>query len=316
MLGYILRRLILTLPVLWGVSLIVFIAIRMVPGDVILAKMQGEFSTKPEQIAQMRADLGLDVPGYVQYFRWIGGVVRGDFGTSMNTFRPVLSEIVSRLGITAELAILSLFFGTLIAVPIGILSAVFQDSWIDYLGRVLAMLALSVPSFVIATSLILFPSLWWGYFPPLGLAPFFERPLENLQQVIPATIALGAILAGQIMRLTRSSVLEVLRSDFVRTARAKGLRDLVVVWRHVLKASLIPVVTLIGSDFGRLLGGTVIIEAIFAFPGMGLLTLTAIQLRDYTQLQGNVLFIAAVFVLFNLLVDLLYGVLDPRIRYS
>jgi peptide/nickel transport system permease protein len=316
MLGYILRRLILTLPVLWGVSLIVFIAIRMVPGDVILAKMQGEFSTKPEQIAQMRADLGLDVPAYVQYFRWIGGVVRGDFGTSMNTFRPVLSEIVSRLSITAELAILSLIFGTLIAVPIGVLSAVFQDSWIDYLGRVLAMLALSIPSFVIATSLILFPSLWWGYFPPLGLAPLFERPLENLQQVIPATIALGAILAGQIMRLTRSSVLEVLRSDFVRTARAKGLRDLLVVWRHVLKASLIPVVTLIGSDFGRLLGGTVIIESIFAFPGMGLLTLTAIQLRDYTQLQGNVLFIAAVFVLFNLLVDLLYGVLDPRIRYS
>jgi len=316
MLGYILRRLLLTIPVLWGVSLIVFIAIRMVPGDVILAKMQGEFSTKPEQIAQMRHDLGLDVPGYVQYIRWISGVVRGDFGVSMNTFRPVLSEIVGRLSITAELAILSLFFGTLIAVPIGVMSAVFQDSWIDYLGRLLAMLALSVPSFVIATSLILFPSLWWGYFPPLGLAPFFERPLENLQQVIPATIALGAILAGQIMRLTRSSVLEVLRSDFVRTARAKGLRDLLVVWRHVLKAALIPVVTLIGSDFGRLLGGTVIIEAIFAFPGMGLLTLTAIQLRDYTQLQGNVLFIAAVFVMFNLLVDLLYGVLDPRIRYS
>lgn len=316
MLGYILRRLLLTIPVLWGVSLIVFIAIRMVPGDVILAKMQGEFSTKPEQIAQMRHDLGLDVPGYVQYIRWISGVVRGDFGVSMNTFRPVLSEIVGRLSITAELAILSLFFGTLIAVPIGVMSAVFQDSWIDYLGRLLAMLALSVPSFVIATSLILFPSLWWGYFPPLGLAPFFERPMENLQQVIPATIALGAILAGQIMRLTRSSVLEVLRSDFVRTARAKGLRDLLVVWRHVLKAALIPVVTLIGSDFGRLLGGTVIIEAIFAFPGMGLLTLTAIQLRDYTQLQGNVLFIAAVFVMFNLLVDLLYGVLDPRIRYS
>jgi peptide/nickel transport system permease protein len=140
--------------------------------------------------------------------------------------------------------------------------------------------------------------------------------LENLQQVLPATVALGAILAGQNMRLTRSSVLEVLRSDFVRTARAKGLRDVWVIWRHVLKASLIPVVTLIGSDFGRLLGGTVVIESIFAFPGMGLLTLTSIQLRDYTQLQGNVLFIAAVFVLFNLLVDLLYGVLDPRIRYT
>jgi len=304
------------IPVLWGVSLIVFFAIRMVPGDVIMAKMQGEFSTKPEQMAKMRAELGLDVPGYVQYGRWIGGVLHGDLGTSMNTFRPVWSEIVSRVPITAELALLSLVFGTLIAVPIGVASAVFQDSWIDYVGRLFAMLALSVPSFVIATCLILFPSLWWGYFPPLGLAPLIERPFENLQQVIPATIALGAILAGQIMRLTRSSVLEVLRADFVRTARAKGLADTAIVWRHVLKASLIPVVTLIGSDFGRLLGGTVVIETIFAFPGMGLLTLTSIQLRDYTQLQGNVMFIAAVFVLFNLLVDLLYGVLDPRVRYS
>ncbi|MGE3271339.1 MAG: ABC transporter permease [Chloroflexota bacterium] len=316
MAGYIVRRLLLMIPVLWGVSLIVFIAIRMVPGDVILAKMEGEFSSKPEQIARMRAELGLDVPGYVQYARWIGGVLQGDFGTSMNTFRPVLREIINRVPITAELAILSLVFGTLIAVPIGVVSAVFQDTWLDYLGRLIAMLALSVPSFVIATCLILFPSLWWGYFPPLGLASFTERPLENLQQVIPATIALGAILAGQITRLTRSSVLEVLRSDFVRTARAKGMADRWIIWRHVLKAALIPVVTLIGSDFGRLLGGTVVIEAIFAFPGMGLLTLTSIQLRDYTQLQGNVVFIAAVFVMFNLLVDLLYGVLDPRIRYS
>jgi peptide/nickel transport system permease protein len=316
MTAYIARRLLLMIPVLWGVSLIVFFAIRMVPGDVILAKMQGEFSAKPEQMARMRAELGLDVPAYVQYGRWLGGVLHGDFGTSMNTFRPVLSEIANRVPITAELALLSLFFGILIAVPIGVASAVFQDTWIDYLGRLLAMLALSIPSFVIATALILFPSLWWGYFPPLGLAPLTERPLENLQQVIPATIALGAILAGQIMRLTRSSVLEVLRSDFVRTARAKGLADLAIVARHVLKASLIPVITLIGSDFGRLLGGTVVIETIFAFPGMGLLTLTSIQLRDYTQLQGNVMFIAAVFVLFNLLVDLLYGVLDPRVRYS
>src|SRR5919199_1199690 len=186
MTAYIARRLLLMIPVLWGVSLIVFFAIRMVPGDVILAKMQGEFSAKPEQLARMRAELGLDVPGYVQYVRWIGGALHRAFRTSMNTFRPVLSEIFSRLPITAELAILSLFFATLIAVPIGIASAVFQDTWIDYLGRVLAMLALSVPSFVIATALILFPSLWWGYFPPLGLAPLTQRPLENLQQVIPA----------------------------------------------------------------------------------------------------------------------------------
>jgi peptide/nickel transport system permease protein len=313
---YILRRLLLSIPVLWGVSLIVFVAIRLVPGDALVAKMQGEFSSNPEQIARMRAELGLDVPAPVQYVVWLGGVLHGNLGTSMNTFRPVSSEILSRVPITAELALLSLAFGMLFALPIGVVSAVYQDTWIDYVGRLLAMLALSVPSFVIASALILFPALWWDYFPPLGLAQVAENPIENLQQVIPAAIALGAILTGQIMRMTRSGALEVLRSDHVRTARAKGLPEGLVLWRHVLKGTLVPVVTVAGSDFGRLLGGAVIIESIFAFPGIGLLTLTSIQLRDYTQLQGNVLFIAAVVVFFNLIVDLLYGALDPRIRYA
>jgi peptide/nickel transport system permease protein len=278
--------------------------------------MQGEFSSKPEQIARMRAELGLDVPAPLQYVTWIGGVLHGDFGTSMNTFRPVSSEILSRVPVTAELAILSLIFAMLFAIPVGVMSAVFQDTWIDYLGRVVSMLALSVPSFVIASALILFPSLWWDYFPPLGLTQVTEDPFVNLQQVLPAAIALGAILTGQIMRMTRSGALDVLRSDHVRTARAKGLPESAVLWRHVLKGALVPVITVAGSDFGRLLGGTVIIESIFAFPGIGLLTLTSIHLRDYTQLQGNVLFIAAVVVFFNLVVDLLYGVLDPRIRYG
>ena len=316
MLRYIARRLLLSIPVLWGVSLIVFIAIRLVPGDVLLAKMQGEFSSRPEQIARMRAELGLDVPAPLQYVHWLGGFLHGDLGTSMNTFRPVSSEILSRVPITAELALLSLIFGMLFAIPLGVISAVYQDTWIDYLGRIVSMLALAVPSFVIASALILFPALWWNYFPPLGLEQLTDDPLTNLQQVVPAALALGAILTGQIMRMTRSGALEVLRSDHVRTARAKGLPESAVLWRHVVKGALVPVVTVAGSDFGRLLGGTVVIESIFAFPGIGLLTLTSIQLRDYTQLQGNVLFIAAVVVLFNLLVDLLYGVLDPRIRYA
>jgi peptide/nickel transport system permease protein len=302
--------------VLWGVSLIVFIAIRLVPGDALVAKMQGEFSSNPEQMARMRAELGLDVPAPVQYVVWLVGVLHGNLGTSMNTFRPVSSEILSRVPITAELALLSLLFGLLLAVPIGVASAAYQDTWIDYLGRVLSMLALSVPSFVIASALILFPALWWDYFPPLGFAQITTAPVDNLQQVLPAAIALGAILTGGMMRITRSGALEILRSDHVRTARAKGLPEGLVLWRHVLKGALVPVVTVAGSDFGRLLGGTVIIESIFAFPGIGLLTLTSIQLRDYTQLQGNVLFIAAVVVLFNLVVDLLYGLLDPRIRYA
>jgi peptide/nickel transport system permease protein len=316
MLRYLARRLLFSIPVLWGVSLIVFIAIRLVPGDVLLAKMEGEFSSKPEQIARMRAELGLDVPAPVQYVVWLGGVVHGDLGTSMNTFRPVSSEIASRIPITAELAVLSLLFGLLFAIPVGIASAVYQDTWIDYLARLIAMLALSVPSFVIASALILFPALWWDYFPPLGLEQITEDPLANLQQVLPAAIALGAILTGQIMRMTRSGVLEVLRSDHVRTARAKGLPERAVLWRHVLRGALVPVITVAGSDFGRLLGGTVVIESIFAFPGIGLLTLTSIQLRDYTQLQGNVLFIATCVIGFNLAIDLLYGLIDPRIRYA
>jgi peptide/nickel transport system permease protein len=313
---YIIRRLLLSIPVLWGVSLIVFVAIRLVPGDALVAKMQGEFSSNPDQMARMRAELGLDVAAPVQYVVWMGGVLHGNLGTSMNTFRPVSTEILGRVPITAELALLSLLFGMLFAVPIGVASAAYQDTWIDYVGRVVSMLALSVPSFVIASALILFPALWWDYFPPLGYAQITQAPVDNLQQVLPAAIALGAILTGGMMRITRSGALEILRSDHVRTARAKGLPEGLVLWRHVLKGALVPVVTVAGSDFGRLLGGTVIIESIFAFPGIGLLTLTSIQLRDYTQLQGNVLFIAAVVVFFNLIVDVLYGLLDPRIRYA
>jgi peptide/nickel transport system permease protein len=313
---YVIRRLLLSIPVLWGVSLIVFVAIRLVPGDALVAKMQGEFSSNPDQMARMRAELGLDVPAPVQYVVWLGGVLHGNLGTSMNTFRPVSAEIIGRVPITAELAVLSLLFGLLFAVPIGVASAAYQDTWIDYVGRLLSMLALSVPSFVIASALILFPALWWDYFPPLGFAQITTAPVDNLQQVLPAAIALGAILTGGMMRITRSGALEILRSDHVRTARAKGLPEGLVLWRHVLKGALVPVVTVAGSDFGRLLGGTVIIESIFAFPGIGLLTLTSIQLRDYTQLQGNVLFIAAVVVFFNLIVDLVYGLLDPRIRYA
>jgi peptide/nickel transport system permease protein len=193
---------------------------------------------------------------------------------------------------------------------------VYQDTWADYAGRLISITALSVPSFVIGTLIILFPALWWDYSPPLAFVPFWEDPLTNLQIMLPAALALGAILSGTSMRMTRSMVLEVLRSDYVRTAHGKGLGGVLVMRRHVLRNALIPVVTLWGTSFAQLLGGSVVIELIFALPGIGRLTLQSIEVRDYTQLQGNVLFFALVFVLFNLMVDLLYGLFDPRIRYA
>jgi peptide/nickel transport system permease protein len=314
--SYIIRRLLFAIPVLWGASTIVFFIIRAVPGDVILAKMEGEFSTDPKQLAQARAALGLDQPAYIQYWHWLANLARGDLGDSMNTFKPVTQGIAEHIPVTVELAILGLVIGILIALPVGVVSAMFQDTWFDYVGRVGSVFALSVPSFVIATLIILFPALWWNYYPPLGYENIWDDPLTNLQIMIPPAIALGAILSGQSMRMTRAMVLEVLRSEYVLTAQAKGLGGVAVVWRHVLKNALIPVVTLWGSSFAALLGGTVVIEQIFSLPGIGQLTLQAIQVRDYTQLGGNVIFYACVLVLFNLITDLTYGVLDPRVQYT
>lgn len=316
MMRYIARRLLLAIPVLWGAATIVFFVIRAVPGDIILAKMEGEFSANPAQLAQARAALGLDKPIYIQYFRWLGQLSHGDLGTSMNTFKPVARNIAERVPVTLELAILGLLFGILISLPCGILSALFQDSILDHLLRIGSIAALSVPSFVIATLILLFPALWWNYYPPLGYVNVWDEPMANLKIMMPAAIAVGAILAGQSTRMTRAMMLEVIHSDYIRVARAKGLRESVVILRHALRNALIPVITLWGSSFAALLGGTVVVEIIFSLPGIGQLTLQAIQIRDYTQLQGNVLFFAFILVMFNLLTDLMYGVLDPQIRYA
>jgi peptide/nickel transport system permease protein len=315
MFNYVLRRVILAIPVLWGAATVVFFAIRLIPGDVVLSRMEGQFSSEA-QIQAAREELGLDVPSYVQYFRWLGGIATGDFGNSLSNNRPVLSNIFSTISVSFELAILALVIGILIALPLGILAATYQNTWIDYLARVMSIAGLSVPSFVLATSIILLPALWWGYYPPLGYVSIFQDPIKNLQIMLPAALALGAILAGSTVRMTRAMVLEIMRQDYIRTAQAKGLRDRAIMMRHVLKNALIPVMTLWGTQFANLLGGTIVIELIFSLPGVGRMTLQAIEQRDYTQLQMNVIFFAFVFVTFNLIVDLLYGVLDPRIRYS
>lgn len=312
---YILRRLLLAIPVLWAASLLVFIAIRLVPGDVLIGNVElGPIDESVRQ--QILKDLGLDVPAPVQYVRWIGGIVQGDFGRSLVSHQPVLPEILRRIPVSAEIAVLAVFFATLIALPLGILSAVKQDSTLDYVARLLSIFWISVPSFVIGTVIILVPAILWRYAAAPGYETFFDDPVHNLQRVLPAALALGAALSGVLTRMTRSTMLNVLHDDYVRTARAKGVTESRVLVRHALKNALIPVVTIAGAQLGALLGGTVIVEALFGIPGLGTMANAALTAKDYPVIQGVTLFFATVYVAANLGVDLLYGWLDPRIRFG
>jgi peptide/nickel transport system permease protein len=267
-------------------------------------------------LASLRTQLGIDKPWPQQYWDWISGVLRGDWGTSFTTEEPVFSELMRRLPVTLELAIGTTIISLLIAIPVGVISATRQDTPIDYIARVTSIGGLSMPGFWLGTLLIVFPAIWWGYLPPLSYVPLLEDPWANFRQFIFPCLAMGAAFSATAARMTRSTMLEVLRQDYIRTAFAKGLRERRVVYQHALKNAMIPVVTIVGIDFGYLLGRTVIIESVFALPGIGSLTLRSIFQRDYPQIQGNVLFIAVAFVLINLLVDVLYAWLDPRIRYS
>jgi peptide/nickel transport system permease protein len=246
----------------------------------------------------------------------MGHVVRGDLGTSMVSRRDVWGEIRSRMYLTVELALLSGTFALILAIPIGVYSAVKQDKPADYLLRLVTVGWLSMPSFWVATMLITFPAKWWGYSPPVGYAHLWEDPVKNLQQLYMPVFALGIALSASLARLARSSMLEVLRQDYVRTARAKGLNQRSVLYRHALKNAMLPVITLFGLQFGFLLGGTVVLESIFALPGLGTLLLSAVIVKDYTQIQGIVLFFAVMIILINLLVDLSYAWFDPRVKLT
>jgi peptide/nickel transport system permease protein len=270
----------------------------------------------PENLEKARQELGLDRPFLEQYHTWMAGVLRGDLGYSLTSRRPVSQELLKRVSLTSHLAVLSLLIALLIALPIGVLSAVRQDTVADYLGRLFAILGLSLPDFWLATVVITFLAIWFRWIPPIGFAPIWVDPARNLSQLLIPAVIIGARLAAVSMRMTRSSLLEVLRQDYIRTARAKGLRERAVIVGHAFKNAFIPVVTIIGQQFSVLLGGTVIVEFIFLQPGVGSLMLDAVQLRDYTLIQGAVLFFATVIVVMNLLVDLSYAWLDPRIRYS
>ena len=311
---YTIRRILQLIPVLLGISILIFAVMKMIPGDVISGILGVEAT--PELRAQLAAKYGLDRPYIVQYLDWIGGVLRGDFGESIRTAEPILPQILTRFQVTAELTILAAVISWFVAIPLGILAAVKRNSMADRLIRVFALLGVSVPGFALSILLILFLSLAFGYFSPLGYVGFFEDPLRNLQiMILPASI-LGISISGSVMRMTRSSVLEVLRQDFVRTVRAKGASERVAIFKHVLRSALIPIVTLVGMQIGSLLGGAVIVEQIFSLPGLGQMTLTGINQRDYPVVQGCVLFIAFVYVLVNVVTDLLYAYIAPRISYD
>jgi peptide/nickel transport system permease protein len=289
--------------------------VRILPGDAVIMQLDQAAAPSPEALARARQELGLERPFLAQYRTWITGALHGDLGRSLITRRAVTSELGKRISLTSHLAVMSIIVAMLIALPVGVLSAVKQDTASDYLARFFAILGLSLPDFWLATVAITFLAIWVQWIPPVGFAPLWEDPARCLAQLTIPALIIGARLAAVSMRMTRSSLLEVLRQDYIRTARAKGARERAVIVRHALKNAFIPVVTVIGQQFSVLLGGTVIVEFIFLQPGVGSLMLDAVLLRDYTLIQGAVLFFAAVIVAMNLLVDLSYAWLDPRIRY-
>jgi peptide/nickel transport system permease protein len=313
---YIIRRVLLIVPTLFFVSLVTFILMRIIPGDVVSILYQ-DSSLSPQQIADVRHQLGMDQPAHVQYLEWIGGILRFDAGLSLWTKRPVLQEIALRLPVTLELALLAFVGQLVIAIPLGVLAATNQDKPQDQIARLLAIVTAATPDFWIATMALVTLVSVFGWIPPLGgITPFLEDPLHNLQQFVLPALILSLTGAASLTRYMRNQLLEVIRQDYIRTAFAKGLTRRRVWYGHALRNAMMPVVTQAGSQLGFLLGGAVIIENIFSLPGVAQLTLSAIQHRDITQLEINVLFIAVVFVTVNLLVDLSYAWLDPRIRFS
>ncbi|MGB4863430.1 MAG: ABC transporter permease [Tepidiformaceae bacterium] len=312
---YIAKRLLASVLILFVISILVFVAVRAIPGDVCKIVLNVQ-DVDQAQCDAVRKELGLDEPVATQYVKYMGGVLTGDWGKALISRQDVWHEIKIRIPLTVELTVLATGFALLIALPMGIISAMRQDSAIDYVLRIISIGWLSLPSFWIATMLIVFPARWWGYSPPVGYVDIWEDPMRNLEQLYLPAFSLGLALSASLARITRSSMLEVLRQDYIRTARAKGLKDRVVVIRHAMKNAMIPVVTLFGLQVGVLFGGTVVLEGIFSLPGLGFLTFQAVTVKDYTQVQGVVLFFAFVLVTINLLVDLSYAWFDPRIRYA
>ena len=313
MLGFIGRRALLTIPTILGISIIIFLMVRLMPGDIIDVLFSGDVTATEEVKQQAREDLGLSGSYPEQYWNWATGVVQGDFGDSYRNAEPVSDVLWRAIPITLELMILALLIAVLIGVPLGVISAVRRDSAGDYASRVGGLIGISIPNFWLATLLLLFTSRVFGWVPPLGHISFFDDPIGNLSQFVLPAISISVFTLAIVMRMVRATMLEVMSQDYVRTARAKGVRRRLVVYRHALRNALVPVVTVIGFEVGILMGGAAIVELIFGLPGVGYVLLQAIFNRDYPLVQGATLLIAVILVLANLLVDIVYGWLDPRI---
>ena len=315
--AYIARRLLALVPALFFASLIVFVIVRLVPGSIIdMMLAQNDVGADKLTRDQLVATLGLDRPMWRQYFSWIGGILlHGDFGKSLWQNTPVRELLAQRLPVTFQLGLMALIVALSVAIPIGIYSAIRQDTAGDYITRSFSILMLAVPSFWMGTMVMVFPSIWWGWSPQVKFVPFTEHPWDNFKQMILPALILGMALSAVTMRLTRTMMLEVLRQDYIRTAWAKGLSERLVVIRHALRNALIPVVTLVGLQAPVLFGGAVIMEQIFVIPGMGLLLLDAVSQRDYPVITGVFLIVGVAVMVINLIVDLSYGLLDPKVRY-
>jgi peptide/nickel transport system permease protein len=313
---YVVVRLYSMALTLVGLSVLVFLMLRLVPGTVVEQMIGADAIVSPAMVAELKRFFGLDQPWWVQYGRWIGGLAQGDLGTSWRTGKPVVALILERLPVTIELTAMAVGFALLLGLPAGIVSATRRDQAIDNVTRVGTLLGLSVPVFWQGTMLILFFSIYLRWMPPVVWVDFFTDPRRNLTILLLPALCLGTASAANIARTTRSCMLDVLRSEYVRTAAAKGLSRRLVILKHALKNALIPIVTVVGLQVGILLGGTVVVEEVFTLPGIGRLVLWSIYQRDYPLTQSTILFIAVMFMTINLAVDLLYGYLDPRIRYS
>ena len=317
--AYIAKRVLLFIPTLFLITVIVFVILRVVPGDpavLLLAGEDAEEEYSEEDLAKLRAKLGTDKNIVIQYGIWVGNMFALDFGNSFHYKTPVWNDLTERIPITLELTILAVIWASLVAVPLGVISAIKQDSWGDYLARMITIGGIALPNFWVAILLVFFLVFLFDWLPPLGYAKLWDNPAKNLQQLIFPALALGFSNMAFIGRITRSTMLEVFREDYIRTARSKGLAERVVVLRHALKNALLPVVTVSGYEFGRLIAGTVIIEIIFNIPGMGRLLIDGIFRRDFPVVQGIVVMIAIGVLVVNLALDIMYAWLNPRIRYT
>jgi len=315
--AYLAKRLLLIVPTLLGVASVVFLIMRVIPGDVALLILGGDDAGRidPAQLAAMHRQLGLDQPLAVQFGHWLWGVAHFDFGNSLWTGRPVIEELLVRLPLSLELAVLATIVSVLLAIPLGVLAALRQDTWVDYVIRVVSIGGLAIPSFWVGILIILLLVIRFGWGPPLEYTPPWVDPWANFQQLVWPVVTVGYRYAAVTTRMTRSTLLEVMRDDYIRTAWAKGLGERAVVIRHALKNAMLPVITLIGTEFAFLIGGLVVTETVFTLNGVGRFVVDAVAHRDYPVVQALVFVIAFAFVVVNLLIDLTYAWFDPRIRY-